>query len=79
MQGRPIIDYIVDEMLTMPDLKQVVVVSNHRFAKTLKNGKTRPADNIVVVDDKLPAMRMLEHRRYAHVIEQLKIDDDFLL
>ncbi len=32
VHGRPIIDYIVDQMLTLPDLDQLIVVSNHRFA-----------------------------------------------
>ena len=32
VHGRPIIDYIVDEMNTLDDLEQIIVVSNHRFA-----------------------------------------------
>lgn len=82
VQGRPIIDYIVDEMLTMPDLKQVVVVSNHRFAKDFEEwAQTRPADNIVVVDDKTTSdedkLGAIGDMQY--VIEQLKIDDDFFV
>ena len=41
--GRPIIDHIVDQMLTLPDLDQIIVVSNHRFASQFKEwARQRP-------------------------------------
>ncbi len=31
VNGRPILDYIVDEMNTLDDLESIVIISNHRF------------------------------------------------
>ena len=43
IKGQPILDYIVDEMWTMPDLEQIIIVSNHRFAKDFEAWRqTRP-------------------------------------
>ncbi|HHX38027.1 MAG TPA: nucleotidyltransferase family protein, partial [Clostridiaceae bacterium] len=82
IKGKPIIDYIVDEMWTMPDLEQIIVVSNHRFAADFAEWrKTRPNEDIIVIDDgtssdedKLGAIGDMQF-----VIEKLGIDDDFFV
>ena len=82
VKGRPIIDYIVDEMITMPDLTRIVVVSNHRFAADFEAwaaGRTDAA--VTVVDDqttdednKLGAIGDMQY-----VIDQLQIDEDLFV
>ncbi|MGI6077915.1 MAG: nucleotidyltransferase family protein [Fastidiosipilaceae bacterium] len=82
IKGQPILDYIVDEMWTMPDLEQIIIVSNHRFAKDFEAWRqTRPGEDIVVIDDgttsdddKLGAIGDMQY-----VIDKLKIDDDFFV
>ena len=57
VSGKPIIDYIVDEMDTLPDLETIIVVTNNRFAahfqewaatRKLTNGK-----KLIVLDDQI--------------------------
>lgn len=85
--GKPIIDYIVDEMNTIDDLDQIVVISNHRFYEnfiewSVSRNKVQPADKKIIVlddgtssdDDKLGAVGDI---RYC--LDQLKIDDDILV
>lgn len=85
--GRPILDYIVDEMNTIPELDQIVVISNHRFAAQIqdwadiRNGQQAPDKQIVVVDDmttsdddKLGAIGDI-----SFCIDELEIDDDIVI
>lgn len=83
--GRPIIDYIVDEMDTLPELDQIIVVTNHRFAAAFEEWAAvrnqiggKP---VIVVDDqttddtnKLGAIGDIQF-----CIDRLKIDDDLLI
>ncbi|NLW12862.1 MAG: nucleotidyltransferase family protein [Clostridiaceae bacterium] len=85
--GRPILDYIVDEMNTIPELDQIVVISNHRFAAQMqdwahtRNGQQAPDKQIIVVDDmttsdddKLGAIGDI-----SFCIDELGIDDDVVI
>ncbi len=85
VSGKPIIDYIVDEMDTLPDLETIIVVTNNRFAahfeewaatRKLTNGK-----KLIVLDDqttddtnKLGAIGDIKL-----CIEHFGIDDDLLV
>jgi glucose-1-phosphate thymidylyltransferase len=37
IKGRPIIDYLVDQANQLPDLDEIIVVSNHRFVRAFEN------------------------------------------
>ncbi|HBP38453.1 MAG TPA: nucleotidyltransferase family protein [Clostridiales bacterium] len=88
VHGRPIIDYIVDEMNTLDDLDQIAVISNHRFADQFaewaerRRRTDRPGSlPIVVLDDGT----MSEADRLGAIgdiqfgIEKLHIQDDLLI
>lgn len=54
--GRAMIDYIADELLTLPDLHNIYLVSNHRFADHFELWAEsfrmmNPEVNITVLDD----------------------------
>lgn len=84
VSGRPIIDYIVDEMETVEDLDQIIVVSNHRFAAQFTEwAGRRPAGHleITILDDgttseadKLGAIGDI-----LFCIRKMAIDDDLLI
>ena len=84
VSGRPIIDYIVDEMETVDDLDQIIVISNHRFADQFKawaeqrlSGKMTIAvldDGTTSDADKLGAIGDI-----LFCIEKMAIDDDLLI
>jgi len=81
--GKPIIDYITDEINTIADVDEIYVVSNHKFAKNFAdwaNSKNN-LKNIEVLDDGTTSE---ESRRGAigdimFAIDQKNIDDDLLV
>ena len=81
--NKPILDYIVDEIETLPEINDLIIVSNHKFypnfEKWSKEKETRL--NIIVLNDnttddtnKLGAIGDIEY-----AIEKLNIDDDILV
>ncbi len=81
--NKPILDYIVDEIETLPEIDDLIIVSNHKFypnfEKWSKEKETRL--NIIVLNDnttddtnKLGAIGDIEY-----AIEKLNIDDDILV
>lgn len=81
--GKPIIDYIVEEVNTLDDVDSIFVVSNHKFASHFEQwakdkNNTKP---ITVIDDGTDSD---ETKRGAigdikFTIEQGKIDDDVVI
>lgn len=86
---RPIIDYIVDEIDTIDEVDQLIVISNHRFvsqftewaqAREQKRAATGLAPLLILDDqtnseeDKLGAIGDIQY-----CLEQQKIDDDLLI
>lgn len=86
--GRPIIDYIVDEMNTIDDMNEIIVISNHRFARNFetwardRQSTAKPDekpirvidDGSVSEDDRLGAIGDMQY-----CIDQLKITEDLLV
>ncbi|MBO5743521.1 MAG: nucleotidyltransferase family protein [Clostridia bacterium] len=81
--NKPILDYIVDEIETLPEIDDLIIVSNHKFYPNFtdwcKEKETRL--NIIVLNDnttddtnKLGAIGDIEY-----AIEKLNIDDDILV
>ncbi len=87
VHGRPIIDFIVDEMLTLDNLDQIIVVSNSCFASQFEDwARQRKAEesnkvDIVVLDDGTTseATRLGAIGDIQFCIEQMGIDDDLLV
>jgi glucose-1-phosphate thymidylyltransferase len=88
VHGRPIIDYIADEMSTLDDLNQIIVISNHRFAEqfvswaTGRNAAAAPGEPpVIVLDDETCSeedrLGAIGDMRFC--IDQLQIDEDLLI
>lgn len=83
IHGRPMLDYITDQIDSLPDVTRIVVVSNHRFAASFRAwAASRTAGHpITVLDDgtteigrKLGAVGDI---RFA--IDQAEIDEELLI
>jgi len=50
---KPIIDYIVEELITIPVMREIIVISNHRFANHFYAwaGSTKHSVPVRIVDD----------------------------
>jgi glucose-1-phosphate thymidylyltransferase len=88
VHGRPIIDYIVDEMNTIDDLREILVISNHRFAAQFaewaaaRNAASNNGEPPILVlddgttseDDRLGAIGDIQF-----CIDKRQIDDELLI
>lgn len=83
--GKPMIEYLLDEIVTIPVIDAIYVISNHRFydhflAWEQKAGSKYPIplkildDGTMSDEDKLGALG-----DFAYVLEQEGLDDDILL
>ncbi|MBR3932777.1 MAG: nucleotidyltransferase family protein [Clostridia bacterium] len=81
--GKPIIDYIVDQIETIGEIDELVVVSNHKFYPHFTDwaNERQSRLNLIVLNDnttddtnKLGAIGDIEF-----AIENLKLDDDILV
>ncbi len=83
--GKAIIEFIIDEIVTLPDVNEIIVVSNHRFVEHFNAWEKKTASQyelpITIVDDfttsdadKLGAVGDINF-----VIERLEIDEDLLV
>ncbi len=83
INGKPIIDYIVDEINTIEAVDEIYVVTNHKFAEHFTSWAKKVESNIVVsvLDD---GTTTEENRRGAigdisFVIEEKQIDDELMV
>lgn len=83
VRGRPIIDYIIDGLISVPEINKICVVTNDRFYKDFYEWERNldSAADIAVIndgtksdDDKLGAIGDIEL-----VINKMKIDDDLII
>jgi glucose-1-phosphate thymidylyltransferase len=87
VNGKPIIDYITDEMNTLDDLDSIAVISNHRFAAHFeawaRQRKMNHPDEIPlqILDDgtETEETRLGAIGDVQFCISQLGIDDDLLV
>lgn len=82
VHGRPMLDYIVSEMLTLESLDDITVISNHRFAEQFRQwAAERPDWPLVILDDgtKHEDDRLGALGDLALAIEEREIDDDILV
>ena len=83
IKKKPIIDYIVDELNTIPAVSEIFVVSNHKFAGHFETWAKNATSNtpIKVIDD---GTTTEDNRRGAigdiqFVIEQENIDEEIMV
>ena len=78
VQGKPILDWLVEDIGDMVD--QYVVISNHKFVQHFQKW-TEGRDNMVVLDDGTESneTRLGAVRDVQFAIETLKLDDDLLV
>lgn len=81
--GKPIIDYIIEEVNTLDAVDTIYVVSNHKFAPDFQQwaNKLHNAKPVIVIDD---GTETEDTRRGAigdiqFTIEQVNIDDDVVI
>ena len=83
--GQPIIDYIADEIDTIPEVDEVIVVSNHRFAEQFEEWaaerRGRSPKAITVLDDGTDTAetRLGAIGDIAFAIRERQIDDDLMV
>lgn len=81
IQGKTILDWLLDDIDTSGAVSEYVVISNHKYAHHFENWAKTKKYRITVVDD---GTETNETRRGAvrdiqYAVEKLKIDDDVLV
>ena len=82
VQGKSILDHLIDDIDTLGVIDEYVVISNHKFACHFKNWADRIKDKkITVVDDGTSSndTRLGAVRDIQFAIDTLNIDDDMLV
>lgn len=81
VKGKPIIDYLIDDLENGKYINQYIIVSNHKFVNHFLDWKKTRKEDVVIVDDgttnnenRLGAVKDIEL-----AIDQLQIDDDLLV
>lgn len=79
--GKPILDWLVDDIAATGKVDGFVVISNHRFARIFEDWASGRPDDIKVVDDGTSTneTRLGAVRDMMFAIDSLGIDDDLLV
>ncbi|MDR1558282.1 MAG: NTP transferase domain-containing protein, partial [Clostridiales bacterium] len=83
IQGKAIIDYIVEQINTVPDIDEIIVISNHKFAAQFNDwaATARSGVPIKVLDDGTveEGRRLGAIGDIGYVNEHENIDDDVMI
>ncbi len=81
VQGKAILDWLIDDIDTLGLVDEYVVISNHKFATHFETWATGKAQKVTVVDDGTisNATRLGAVRDIQFAIDQLRIEDDMLV
>ena len=83
--GRPVIDYVVEGLLKVPEISRIILVTNDRFFMQFNawrsNYDAKGEKGIYVLNDKStgPENRLGSIGDLKHAIEQMRVDDDVLV
>ena len=79
--GKPILDWLVEDIASTGEVEGFVVISNHRFAHIFEEWAAARPENIVVVDDGTSTneTRLGAVKDIQFAVEALSIDDDLLI
>ncbi len=78
---KTILDWVIDDMDTIGEVDEYVVISNHKFATHFKEWASAKKQKITVVDDGTSTneTRLGAVKDIQFAIEKLSIDDDMLV
>ncbi len=81
VQGKPILDWLIDDIDTLGAVDEYVVISNHKFAHHFDAWATTKSQKVTVVDDGTDSneTRLGAVKDIQFAIDTLKLDDDMLV
>ena len=81
VKGKPILDWLVEDIDKTSEIDEFVVISNHRFVHHFIEWATEKAQKITVVDDGTSTneTRLGAVRDIQFAVDELNIDDDVLV
>lgn len=81
VQGKTILDWLIDDIDTLDVVDEYVVISNHKFAHHFDEWAAKKIQKISVVDDGTESneTRLGAVRDIQFAIDQLSMDDDMLV
>ncbi len=81
VQGKTILDWLIDDMDSLGLVEEYVVISNHKFACHFEKWAAQKQQKVTVVDDGTDSneTRLGAVRDIQFAIEQRKLDDDMLV
>ena len=80
--GKPILDWLIDDMASTGMVEEYIVISNHKFAHIFEEWAAKKSDaTIRVIDDGTTSneTRLGAVKDIQFAIEQLQLDDDLLV
>ncbi len=81
VQGKTILDWLIDDIDTLKSVDEYVVISNHKFAHHFEKWAKEKSQKVTVVDDGTSSneTRLGAVRDIQFAIDELKLDDDMLV
>jgi glucose-1-phosphate thymidylyltransferase len=81
IKGKPLIDYLIDDLSDNSLVSKYIVVSNHKFIAHFNSWKKTRKENIVILDDGSTdnENRLGAVKDIAFAIEREKIDEDIIV
>ena len=81
VQGKTILDWLIDDIDSLGAVDEYVVISNHKFADCFREWSAKRAQRITVVDDGTSTneTRLGAVRDIQYAIDELSLDDDMLV
>ncbi len=81
VKGKPILDWLIDDIDELGTVDEYVVISNHKFANHFDKWASKKSQKITVVDDGTNSneTRLGAVRDIQFAIEALSVDDDMLV
>lgn len=81
VQDKPILDWLIDDMDTLGEINEYVVISNHKFAHHFDTWAKAKTQKVTVVDDGTSSneTRLGAVKDIQYAIDKLDLDDDMLV
>ena len=81
VQEKPILDWLIDDMDTLGEIDEYVVISNHKFAHHFDAWAKTKTQKVTVVDDGTSSneTRLGAVKDIQYAIDKLALDDDMLV
>ena len=81
VQDKPILDWLIDDMDTLGEIDEYVVISNHKFAHHFDAWAKTKTQKVTIVDDGTSSneTRLGAVKDIQYAIDKLSLDDDMLV